>query len=69
MLFVHNVATPSVPQLTVRNDSRVFGGNGFAPSVTPYNGRSEFAKPGPPTGPALTKLAPPGAAGIGPLQP
>jgi hypothetical protein len=66
---VHNVATPSVPQLTVRNESLVLGGNGFAFTDTPYNGRSEVANPGPPTGPALTVLAPPGAAGIGPLHP
>ena len=28
-LFRHVVATPSVPQLTVRKLSRVFGGSGF----------------------------------------
>ena len=53
----------------MRKLSRVFGGSGFAPSTTPYSGWAELAKPGDPDGVALTRLAPPGAAGIGPLQP
>ncbi len=34
MLFKQLVTTPSVPQLTVRKLSRVFGGSGLAPSTT-----------------------------------
>ena len=64
--FTHVVAKPSVPQLTVRKVSRVFGGNGLTSPVVPNSGWSEFAKPGAPDVPPLTTLAPFGAAGIGP---
>ena len=67
--FTHVVATPSVPQLTVRKVSRVFGGSGLTSPLVPNNGWSELAKPGAPDVPPLTTFAQFGAPGIGPFQP
>src|SRR3954466_12202084 len=69
MVLMQLVATPSVPQLTVRKLRRLLGVSGLASLMMPYSGRSELAKPGAPVAAAVTMLAPPGAAGSGPLPP
>lgn len=65
----HVVIVPSVPQLTVWKLTRVLGGNGLTVSTTLENGAAALANVGTPPMPPLTRFAPPGAAGIGPLQP
>ena len=69
MLSTHAVTVPSLPQLSVWKLSREFAGSdSIAPTLA--NGfTATLEKTGTPPIAPLTKVAPSGAAGMGPVQP